>query len=243
MHAEMINAAMTNVTKTNRRFRVLALAVALIAGIGASADVALAAPDLAVVDMMRLIESHPDTQTLDAKLKQATLRAKKSADDERKRLDKMRKEIELLSRGSPERLAKEKQFQQRMTNADFAYKWELKVARDRYVAALEETYQSLRAVVARYARMNNIKLVIQHVDPSRPINASEPQDFFLKLRLRQVVHFDKTVDITDAILAEVKKDAASRVPAPNRGGAANNGRGAGRSPNRPSEIGAPPSGR
>ena len=211
-------------------------ALVLTLGLGVAADDAHAA-DLAVVDMMRLIESHPDTQTLDVKLKQATLRAKKSMEEERKRLDKLRKEIELLSRGSPERVAKEKMFQQRMTNADFAYKWEIKVARDKYVSALEETYQNLRAVVARYARMNNIKLVLQHVDPSRPINASEPQDFFLKLRLRQVVHFDKTVDITDAVLAEVKKDAASRVPAANRRG------GAPRSPNRPAEIGSPPSGR
>ena len=176
----------------------------------ASASIAFAAPaiaetKIAVVDMVRIMQAHPDTKGLEKKVQEAQQKAQQDLEKAQEKLRTLRQEIQNLHRQSPERKRKEKEYEQRRIFAKFNSDWAVQEAMRTYVGTLEATYQAVRGLVAKYARQNQIDLVLQTTDHQQPLNSQDLADFGIKQRLRVVVFENKALDITDAIIAMIPK--------------------------------------
>ena len=173
----------------------------------ATARPALAGPDVAVVDITRLMNEHPEAKELDKQLKRAQDAAQADASATEERLRTMRVEIEKLQAEDPSRVAMQKTYEMQRMTAEFSFKWAQQQAMREYAASLEGLYASVVTQVDRYARENGIKIVLQRrMDEPK---ATAPDDFFLRQRLRVVVWHAAEVDITDEVLERLKASAAA----------------------------------
>jgi len=136
----------------------------------------------------------------------------------KKERDAIAKKAELLKTykpGTPEF----KKTEEEITKADSD--WKLKVNRqkgdfaERDAKNFLSAYQALSQQVKLYAERNNISLVLRF-NGARP-DPANPQAVQMELS-KMVMYYDKSVDITDPILAEMNRAAA--VAAPPRGPAA-----------------------
>lgn len=185
----------------------LALAATLVSG-----RAAWAGPEVAVVDVTRLLNEHPESQELDKRLRRAQEDAQANADEQRKLIEQAKQEVTKLQEADPERIVKERNVAVMQMNAEFSYKWAQQQALREYAASLETLYASVVTQVSRYARENGIKIVLQRrADEPK---ATNPDDFFLRQRLRVVVFADAATDITEPVLARLKALAS---PSPDNG--------------------------
>jgi Skp family chaperone for outer membrane proteins len=201
------------------QLRWLAAGLALMASFAVTRP-ALAGPDVAVVDMTRLMNEHPESRELDKRLKRAQEDAQAQATEQEERLRALSLEIQRLPAEDPERLAKQKQYEMQRMTAEFGFKWAQQQALRAYATSLEGLYASVVTQVDRYARENGIKVVLQRrMDEPK---ATSPDDFFLRQRLRVVVWHDAATDITDEVLALLKAAGGSpdvgSPPTPPAGG-------------------------
>ena len=193
----------SSILRLRTAFLGLALVATLVGG-----RVAWAGPEVAVVDVTRLLNEHPESKELDKRLRRAQEDAQANADQQRERMEALKQEIQKLQAEDPERVIKERNLgvmqmnaEQRMT-AEFSFKWAQQQALREYAASLETLYASVVTQVSRYARENGIKVVLQRrADEPK---ATTPDDFFLRQRLRVVVFADASTDITEPVLARIK---------------------------------------
>lgn len=162
---------------------------------------AVAAPEMkvAVVDMLELINKHPDTAALRKLFEQKEQEAGEFLQRSKERLEKLRKEILELSEGDTRRVNKQAQFEKQAWLDEYDFKFKINAARRQYVQELEAIHAAVRANVATYARNNGITLVLQMTNDK--LNATDRNDYVMKVALRSVVWFDAPLDIT----AEVAK--------------------------------------
>ena len=174
------------------------LAVLLILAVTPSAT---AAPDVkvAVVDMLELINKHPDTAALRKLFEKKEQEAGEFLQRSKERLERLRKEILELPEGDTRRINKQSQFEKQAWLDEYDFKFKINTARRQYVKELESIHAAVRANVATYARTNGITLVMQMTQDE--LNATDRNDFVMKVALRSVVWFDTPLDIT----AEVAK--------------------------------------
>lgn len=197
----------------------LALAQAPRASAPSSAPASGALPGanapVAVVDVTYILDNY-------ARLKHDTEAFKKDMENAeaalKKERDAIAKKAELLKTykpGTPEF----KKTEEEITKADSD--WKLKVNRqkgdfaERDAKNFLRAYQELSQQVKVYAERNNISLVLRF-NGARP-DPANPQAVQMELS-KMVMYYDKSVDITDPILAEMNRAAA--VAAPPRGPAA-----------------------
>lgn len=192
-------------------FRIASL-ICAVAATGVLADAAWANPPVAVVDMVRLIEEHPDSKELDAKFKRARDEAKKNAEAELQKLEKLAEEIQLLPAGDPQQSLKRKQYEMQRTMTEFNVKWAEQVAIQDYARSLELLYRAVANQVRNYARENSISMVLQKRDLEQETKSQTPEDFGFRQRLRLVVYSAPDVDITEKVLAAIKKSAGGVPP-------------------------------
>ncbi len=161
---------------------------------------ATAAPvsNVAVVDMLDLIENHPDTKRLRAIFEKKQKEATEFLDTSKKRLTGLRKELELLEGDARRR--KQAQFDKQAFLDEYDFKYRLNEARVSYVKELESIHGAVHALVATHARRNGIQLVLR-ASPSE-IKAADSTDFIMKVSMRGVVWADTPLDITAAIRAQ-----------------------------------------
>jgi Skp family chaperone for outer membrane proteins len=170
---------------------------------------------VAVVDVTYILDNY-------ARLKHETEAFKKDMENAeaslKKERDAIAKKAELLKTfkpGTPEF----KKTEEEITKADSD--WKLKVNRqkgdfaERDAKNFLRAYQELSQQVKVYAERNNISVVLRF-NGARP-DPANPQAVQMELS-KMVMYYDKSVDITDPILAEMNRAAA--VAAPPRGPAA-----------------------
>jgi Skp family chaperone for outer membrane proteins len=164
---------------------------------------------IAVIDVTYILEHY-------SRLKQAMevyKRDAQGAEDvlkkERGELAKRAERIKTLKPGSPDFKAEE----EAITKAESD--WKLKVAAQRRDFAERESknylraYQELSEVVKEYAQRNGISLVLRfNGAPIDPNNREMVQMEVFKM----VMYYDKSIDITDPVLAELNRKAAIASP-------------------------------
>lgn len=167
----------------------------------AATRVAQAEPNasVAVVDMLRLINAHPEFKRakdlLDQKLKTADS-ARKAAEDQLK-LDDQQLERD-FPRDHPQRAAAERGLQVRRITAKFDWEWTLKTAQDEYMRALISIHGKVVGFVGQYARANKLSLVLQMTN--EPVTGKSPDEFIPNVVVRSVVYFEQALDITDQVI-------------------------------------------
>ncbi len=162
---------------------------------------AVAAPEakVAVVDMLKLINQHPDTAALRKKFEEKEQEARAFLQRSKERLEKLRKEILELPEGDLRRRNKQAQFEKQAWLDEYDFKYKIAETRLKYVKDLETIHAAVKANVATYARNNGIQLVLQMT--AEKLNAVDRNDYVMKVALRSVIWFDSPLDIT----AEVAK--------------------------------------
>jgi Skp family chaperone for outer membrane proteins len=170
---------------------------------------------VAVVDVTYILDNYArlkhDTEAFKKDMENAEASLKK----ERDAIAKMAEVLKSLKPGTPDFKKKEEE----ITKADSD--WKLKVNRqkgdfaERDAKNFLNAYQQLSQQVKVYAERNNISLVLRF-NGARP-DPANPQAVQMELS-KMVMYYDKSVDITDPILAEMNRAAA--VAAPPRGPAA-----------------------
>jgi Skp family chaperone for outer membrane proteins len=164
---------------------------------------------LAVIDVTFILEHY-------SRLKQAMevyKRDAQTAEDllkkERDGLAKRAERLKTLKPGSPDFKAEE----EGITKAESD--WKLKVAAQRRDFAERESknylraYQELSEAVKAYSERNGITLVLRfNGAPIDPNNREMVQMEVFKM----VMYYDKSIDITDPILAEMNRSAAIAAP-------------------------------
>jgi Skp family chaperone for outer membrane proteins len=169
------------------------------------APAAFAAPKIAVVDMVTLMEKHPETMKLEQQAKQAQKEATDALRAAEQKLEDLRKEIQALNQENPRARNLQKQYESERMWAKFNHEWAITSAMQEYVKGLENTYAAILAEVKRYAEANGIELVLLRTDPQKPMNASDLQEFGVKSRLKVVLYAQASLDITAAIQATFEK--------------------------------------
>ena len=160
---------------------------------------ALAADQIAVVDMVELITKHPRATELQRKLEQAQAEAEQYAENENKALRQLQQEVELMPRNSPMRQSKEKLMLTQGTMLKIEIEWRKEKAVREYMTGLENLYAEIQRHVARYARERGIRLVLLKSDAA--IKAADFSDYAAKVQLRGVVFSEPAMEITDQIRA------------------------------------------
>ncbi len=184
---------------------VLVLILSALLFSGRSLDVAEAAPvsNAAVVDMLTLIEAHPETALIRQKFDNAKKKAQENFDRSKADIDKAQKELVAMGKKDPRRRAKENQILMQVVQAEHKAKRAVQIAHQDYMDDLESVFKAVRSVVADYARRNGIQLVLQKTEDD--LSPKDEQDYIWKVALRSVVYYEPELDITEAVEAELKK--------------------------------------
>jgi Skp family chaperone for outer membrane proteins len=170
---------------------------------------------VAVVDVTYILDNYARLKHETEAFKKDMENAEASLKKERDAIAKMAEVLKSLKPGTPDFKKKEEE----ITKADSD--WKLKVNRqkgdfaERDAKNFLRAYQELSQQVKVYAERNNISLVLRF-NGARP-DPANPQAVQMELS-KMVMYYDKSVDITDPILAEMNRAAA--VAAPPRGPAA-----------------------
>lgn len=188
--------------------------LALAAWLVGAAPAAVAAPErIAVVDMIELISAHPRAERLQSDLDQREAEAEQFAREGQKGLRELQAEIELMNRNNPMRRMREKELLFQQETLKLELKWLEQEAMREYMEGLEALYAETQRLVARYARQQQIQVVLLKTDVE--IKAVDFNDYGAKVRLRAVVYHEETLDITPQIKAMLE---AQNPPAPAPGG-------------------------
>jgi Skp family chaperone for outer membrane proteins len=174
-----------------------------------AAGSAASAHGIAVLDVTYILEHYSRLKQAMEVYKRDAQAAEEGLKKQRDELQKRAEGIKALKPGSPDYKALEEQLTKGESD------WKLKVAAQRRDFAERESknylraYQELSAVVKAYSERNNIQLVLRfNGAPIDPNNREMVQMEVFKM----VMYFDKSIDITDPILAELNRNAAIAAP-------------------------------
>jgi len=164
---------------------------------------------VAVVDVTYILEHYSRLKQAMEVYKRDAQLAEEGLKKERDALAKRAEVMKTLKPGSEDF----KRLEEELTKGESD--WKLKVAAQRRDFAERESknylraYQELSAAVKAYSERNGIQLVLRfNGAPIDPNNREMVQMEVFKM----VMYFDKSIDITDPILAELNRNAAIAAP-------------------------------
>jgi Skp family chaperone for outer membrane proteins len=167
---------------------------------------------VAVLDVTYILEHYSRLKQAMEVYKRDAQAAEEGLKKERDALAKRAEAMKTLKPGTEEF----KRLEEELTKGESD--WKLKVAAQRRDFAERESknylraYQEVSAVVKNYSERNGIQLVLRfNGAPIDPNNREMVQMEVFKM----VMYYDKSIDITDPILAELNRNAA--IAAPPRG--------------------------
>jgi Skp family chaperone for outer membrane proteins len=185
----------------------LALPLGLVAGLAVAAVVrsAGAAPNVparvAVVDVLEVLQAAPAKVRIEEQFKAATQRIRDFTREERARFEKEAGEIELMLRTDPKRRERERALERSKVTSEFDIKARLADAQKEYFDALENLWREVRAEVRRLAAEQGFSVVVSKTEDE--LNVRSHEEFILNVAVRNVLHYDADVDVTDQVKARM----------------------------------------
>ena len=98
-------------------------ATLVIASLFVFAVPAHAAPKVAVVDLVRCMEAHPETTKLEERRQAALKQAQDNLQLQDKRLKELERKLKMLSADDPDLMTKRRQFELQANSAKFNFEW------------------------------------------------------------------------------------------------------------------------
>ena len=166
-------------------------------------DVAAAEEKIAVVDMLKLVESHPDTAKLEQTYRSKMQAAEAALNAAKKRVASLEAKIKEAPEGSEKRDIAQVNLDRQLWQSNYDFKRAVFVANRAYLAELETIYVSITNLVKHHAMTNGYTLVLQRMDGE--LGPKDKNEFILKVVVRTVVYSENRHDITDAVKAKFPK--------------------------------------
>ncbi len=164
---------------------------------------AAAEEKIAVVDMLKLVESHPDTAKLEQTYRGKMQAAEAALNAAKKRVTTLESKIKEAPEGSQQRDIAQVNLDRQLWQSNYDFKRSVFVANRAYLAELELIYVSITRLVQSYAMSNKYTLVLQRM--AGELGPKDKNEFILKVVVRTVVYSEARKDITDAIKAMFPK--------------------------------------
>jgi len=185
-----------------RRSFLFLLPALLLGGVFAPSASAAGEAVVAVVDIIELIEKHPETIALNKAYEEKLADADRTLQEANKRLQDMVRQMKELD-DSPERDLLEEKFERTKAQNEIGYKLKRLRANRQWLKELVSIYKSIQRTIADYAMRKNIDLVVhRNTDDIVP---TDKNDFVLKVLVRGALYHSQRLDITDEILAILKQ--------------------------------------
>jgi Skp family chaperone for outer membrane proteins len=185
------------------------------AAMPSSASRAAGAP-IAVIDITYILDNYPRLKAASDQFKADMEAAEAALKKERDAIAKKGERLKSLKVGSPDFKALEEEIVKLESD------WKLKVNRQKADFAERDAknyltaYQEISGAVKAYAERNSISLVLRF--NGQPVDPNNPQSVQMELS-KMVMYYHRDIDITDQVLAELKRSAPVAAQPP-RGNAA-----------------------
>lgn len=169
---------------------------------------------IAVVDITYILDNYPRLKAATEAFKRDMETAEASLKKERDTIAKKGEKLKTLKPGTPEFKALEEEAIR--LDSD----WKLKVNRQKSDFAERDAknyltaYQEISNAVKVYAERNGISLVLRF--NGAPVDPNNPQSVQMELS-KMVMYYNRDIDITDHVLAELKRAAPVAAQPPRAG--------------------------
>lgn len=168
---------------------------------------------IAVVDIADVIDNAPGRRVIDANNRAAAEAIKAYKQSQEDKLRELDRQIQLKTKGDPERKKLLEQFARTNAESEFELKWRASQADAAYADALEGLYGQIRGTIQQLAREGQYTLVLARADER--LDLTSPRDFGPQVVVRQVLYADQGLDITR--LVKDRLSAGSTPPPPPAG--------------------------
>jgi hypothetical protein len=166
---------------------------------------------VAVVDLIRCVREHPGYAAARARFQASEKAATDKRDAAVKDFKEQQGKLQLEPPDAPGFLDKQRTLEKIAASIKIDFEYANRGAADEMMRALTSVYENVRATVATYARNNRILLVVQMTEEK--LQAKSPDEFTANVVVRSAIHWEPTLDITAAIVQQVK---ASAPPGPGK---------------------------
>ena len=158
---------------------------------------------VAFLDITKIFKSHARFNGLMAELKADETKAEGQMKGEVDYVNRMMEDLKLVKPGTEEYSGREQEIARRRADMNVRIQLQRKEFLVREAKIYNQVYQEIAKEVETFAAANGISTVLRvsgdQVDPN------DPQAVLQNIN-RQVVYFNRNMDITDAILARLNRD-------------------------------------
>lgn len=177
----------------------------------------VAGPRLALIDVTHIFKNHIRFKGMMGDMKNDVKEADNWVKGERIAVGKLAERLQEFNRGTPDYKAMEEEVAKRQADLSVKVQLQRNEFLQREAKIYYNVYQEIWQATDYFARQHNIDMVLRfnggQVDSARP-------DEVLSDINKQVVWYNRGLDITDAILAELNRTAINPGAADRRGTAA-----------------------
>ncbi len=170
-------------------------------------------PNIALLDVSYIYKNHVRFKDMMEKMKADVESAETQVRTERDAINKLAEQLPQFHKGTREYQQMEEELAKRQANLSVKVNLTKSDFLQREATIYHNVYQEILQATDYYSKQNGIDIVLRfNGDPADP----QKPETILAFINRPVVHYQKNLDITPAILQELNRSAPN--PAANRGG-------------------------
>ena len=173
-----------------------------------------AGPRLALIDISRIFKNHARFKGMMTDMKSDVSNAEKWVQTERGTIQKLGESLQQLNKGTPDYKAQEEALAKRQADLEVKIRLQRNEFLQREAKIYYAVYQEIWQATDYFARQHSIDMVLRFNGDE--INPEQPDSVLTGIN-RPVVWYDRGLDITDAILAELNRTAINPGQADRRG--------------------------
>ncbi len=175
----------------------------------------VAGPRLALIDVTHIFKNHIRFKGMMGDMKDDVKKAESWVKGERIAVGKLAERLQEFNKGTPDYKAMEEEVARRQADLSVKVQLQRNDFLQREAKIYYNVYQEIWQATDYFARQHNIDMVLRF--NGRQIDSARPDEVLSDIN-KQVVWYDRGLDITDAILAELNRTAIN--PAADRRGTA-----------------------
>lgn len=195
----------------------IVLALALLAALAVGFTVAQAQPAakprpavVAVIDVQKVFDSLSEKGEIEARLKTKAAQLDRENQSKQEEINKLQADVEILAAGSPDRLKKEAELEQKAVALQVWRQVENnKLVRERIVQT-EGIYRRIVDAVGRVSQANGIDVTL-FKEPEINFTGARPEALPLLIQSRKVLYSDKSLDLSDQIITLMNNEFRNRA--------------------------------
>lgn len=177
----------------------------------------VAGPRLALIDVTRIFKNHIRFKGMMGDMKDDVKKAENWVKGERIAIGKLAERLQGFNKGTPDYKAMEEEVARRQADVSVKVQLQRNEFLQREAKIYYNVYQEIWQATDYFARQHNIDMVLRF--NGGQVDSAKPDEVLSDIN-KQVVWYNRGLDITDAILAELNRTAINPGAADRRGTAA-----------------------